>query len=157
MRPLLESEFHHDGRGPELQAIIWRGAVLVGFEYFNPEDVYEEESLKHLRIVRPEAYAFAGEEVHGSIVHTDGSKAAIHDLGATPWLKSFSQCHLTGCSHFQIMFYDEIFDIVGERIEAGLGRFPDEAQPNLPLQRTTFGRRRAAIPLGTRVEGGRTQ
>ena len=42
---LLEKEFHHDGRGPELQRVIWahKGVILKGFEYYNPEDVYEEE------------------------------------------------------------------------------------------------------------------
>jgi len=74
-------------------------------------------------------------------VHTKGSRAAVHDLGRTSWLESFKQQHLGGCSHFQVMFYDEVFDIICEGVEAGLGRYADGTQPNMPLQRTTLGRR----------------
>jgi hypothetical protein len=43
---LLESEFHHDGRRPELQRVVWAfdGKIPQGFDYYNPEDTYEEEN-----------------------------------------------------------------------------------------------------------------
>ncbi len=42
---LLENEFHHDGRGPKLQRVVWahNGVILIGFEYYNPKDVYEKK------------------------------------------------------------------------------------------------------------------
>ena len=63
---LLESKFHHDGRGPELQRVVWAydGKILQGFEYYNPEDAYEEESIKYLELVGVKAYSMAVEEVH---------------------------------------------------------------------------------------------
>lgn len=126
MKPILEAEFHHDGRGPELQRVIWGHANPKGFEYFNPEDEYVDASLRHLRLIKVEAFAFAGEEVHGAVVHTPGSQAAIHDLGKSPWLRTLNPRHLEDCSHFQIMFYDEIFDVVCRGIEAGSGPYVDD-------------------------------
>ena len=38
IEPTLAEDFYHDGRGPELQRVIWkfRGQILIGFEYYNP-------------------------------------------------------------------------------------------------------------------------
>ena len=96
-----------------------------GFEYFNPEDEYVDAALKHLRLIKVETFAFAGEEVHGDIVHTPGSQAAIHDLGKSRWLRTFNPAHLENCSHFQIRFYDEVFDVVCRGVEAGRGPYND--------------------------------
>jgi hypothetical protein len=134
MKPILELEFHHDGRGPELKRVIWSSSVPRGFEYFNPTDSYVAENLKHLRLVKVEAFAFAGEEVHGNIVTTAGTNAAIHNLGRTPWLQTFNPRHLDDCSHYQIMFYDEIFDVICQDIHADVGPFTGHAPPNKPMQ-----------------------
>lgn len=123
MRPILEAEFHHDGRGPELQRVVWGPSSPLAFEYFNPEDEYTDANLRHLRLVQVEAFASAGEEVHGGIVTTPGSKAAIHDLGRSVWLQSFKPRHVARCSHFQIMFYDDIFDVICSEILPGFGAF----------------------------------
>lgn len=121
---LLENEFHHDGRGPELQRVIWthEGVILKGFEYYNPEDVYEEKNIKHLELVGIETYSMAGEEVHGNILATGDSKASIFKVLNSPWLKQFNPAHLEECSHYQIMFYDEIYDVICKEIKAGKGR-----------------------------------
>ena len=122
---LLENEFHHDGRGPELQCVVWvhNGVILKGFEYYNPEDVYEEENIKHLELVGLEAYSMAGEEVHGNILAAGDSKAAIFKIVKSPWLKQFNPLHLEECDHYQIMFYDQIYDVICKEIMAGKGRF----------------------------------
>ena len=52
MKPILEAEFHHDGRGPELQRVIWSSSFPQGFEYFNPEDNSVAENLRHLRLAK---------------------------------------------------------------------------------------------------------
>ena len=95
-KPILESDFYHDGRGPELQRVVWklRGTVLVGFEYFNPDDKYVPDNLRHLVLEGVEAYSMASEEV---------------------------QSHLSECKHYQVMFYDEVFDLVCRGIKSGAG------------------------------------
>ena len=121
---LLENEFHHDGRGPELQKVIWahNGVILKGFEYYNPEDVYEEKNIKHLELIGIEAYSMASEEVHGNILATGESEASIFKIINSPWLKQFNQSHLDECNHYQIMFYDEIYDVICKEIKANIGR-----------------------------------
>jgi len=123
IKPILESDFYHDGRGPELQRVVWklRGAVLVGFEYFNPDDNYTPDNLKHLVVEGVEAYSMASEEVHGSILATGESKAAIFEVTDSEWLASLNQAHLSECKHYQVMFYDEVFDLVCRGIKSGLG------------------------------------
>ena len=49
--------------------------------------------------------------------------AAMFDLGKSEWLLSFSQRHLSSCHHFQLMFYDELFDIICERVSCHRGGF----------------------------------
>lgn len=123
-RPILEQTFYHDGRGPELQRVVWShsGRILVGFEYFNPDDVYEPEYLKHLKLVNVEAYSMAGEEVHGNTCAVPESKAAIWLVENSPWFPQFQQRHLVGCNHYQIMFYDEIYDVACKEIIPGKGQ-----------------------------------
>ena len=121
---LLENEFHHDGRGPELQRVVWayEGKLLRGFEYYNPEDIYKGKNIKHLELIGVEAYSMAGEEVHGDILATGDSKASIFRIENSSWLKQFNPAHLEECSHYQIMFYDEIYDVICKEIKAGKGR-----------------------------------
>ena len=121
---LLETELHHDGRGPELLRVVWvyEGKILLGFEYYNPEDTYDEESIKHLELVGVEAYSMTVEEVHGNILATGESKASIFRIEKSPWLKQYNSAHLDGCSHYQIIFYDEIYDVICKEIKAGNGR-----------------------------------
>ncbi|WP_127557482.1 hypothetical protein [Saccharospirillum alexandrii] len=122
-KPILDSDFYHDGRGPELQRVVWkpRGAVLVGFEYFNPDEEYVPDNLRHLVLEGVEAYSMASEEVHGSILATGESRAAIFEVMDSTWLASLNQAHLSNCKHYQVMFYDEVFDLVCRGIKSGLG------------------------------------
>lgn len=128
MKTILEDKFYHDGRGPDLQRVVWgrRGAELVGFEYFNPDDDYERTNLKYLRLLGVEAYAMAGEEVHGAILASSSSKAAIFQIDPSNWLKSFNPRHLDDCHHYQVMFYDEIFDVICREVIAGNGPLTEE-------------------------------
>ena len=121
---LFENEFHHEGRGPELQRVVWsqNGIILKGFEYYNPEDVFDEENIKHLELVGLEAYSMAGEEVHNNIFASNDSKAAIFKVLNSPWLNQLIPLHLQGCNHYQIRFYDEIYDVICKEINAGKGR-----------------------------------
>ncbi|MBF7074590.1 hypothetical protein ISG33_14385 [Glaciecola sp. MH2013] len=122
--PILENDFYHDGRGPELHRVRWKenGVVLVGFEYFNPDDEYTPENLKHLALERVEAYSMSSVEVHGNILATSDCKAAIFEVKSSGWLASFNQSHLSECKHYQIMFYDEIYDVICGNIKVGAGK-----------------------------------
>ena len=121
--PVLENGFYHEGRGPELQKVYWAngGSTLVGFSYYNPDDVYDNENLKHLRLEKVEAFMMAGEEVHPEILYSGKSKAAIVKVNDSKWLRQFKSPHVSDCSHFQVSFYDEIFDIICKEIVAGKG------------------------------------
>ena len=122
-RSILDTHFYHDGRGPELQRVIWRnnGITLIGFEFYNPDDIYEEKNIKNIELVKVEAFALASEEVHGNIMATGDSLAAIYEVLDYDWIKSFQPRHLSKCKHFQIMFYDEIYDVICEDIVSGSG------------------------------------
>lgn len=124
IEPFLESDFYHDGRGPELQKVRWKsnGVILVGFEYFNPDDEYIPDNLKHLILDSVEAYSMSSDEVHGNILATGDSKAAIFEVKDSEWLASFNQAHLSECKHYQIMFYDEIYDVICKQITVGMGQ-----------------------------------
>jgi hypothetical protein len=37
-------------------------------------------------------------------------QAAVVNLGKSDWLNRFAQTHLVRCSHFRLMFYDQIID-----------------------------------------------
>jgi hypothetical protein len=126
-RPILIKEFYHDGRGPELQRVCWKyeGKVLAGFEYYNPDDVYDDDHLKHLILKKVQVFAMAGDEVHGNILATGETKAAIFRVINSEWKKTFLKSHIQDCEHYQIMFYDEIYDVICEAIFAGNGPFPE--------------------------------
>lgn len=120
----LESRFHNNGHGPELQRAVWAydGKILQGFEYYNPEDPYTEESIKHLELIGVEAYSMAVEEVHGNIQVNGESRASIVKIENSSWLKQYNPACIDGCCHYQIIFYDEVYDVICREIKAGDGR-----------------------------------
>lgn len=120
----LVSEFYSDGRGPELQQVVWtvNGSNLVGFEYFNPDVEYKPENLMHLILQDVRAYQMSLEEIHSNIQASTNSKAAIFEIIDSSWLKTFKQDLVKEYKHFQIIFYDEIFDVVCKHIKCGRGR-----------------------------------
>lgn len=98
------------------------GVVLDGFEYYNPNDKHTETELKNIKLINVEAHQMASEEVHGNIISMAEKKAAIFEVINSEWIKTFQQHHLSKCRHYQIIFYDEIYDVVCESIIAGHGR-----------------------------------
>jgi hypothetical protein len=117
--------FYHDGRGPELDRIHWgfRDTNLQAIEYRNPDD----SSLKHVRIHGFQVVQITPEEVIdyrelGQRLHRD-RPAAMYDLGKSEWFKSFNPRHLSDCSHFQLVFYDELFDIICESVTCHTGAY----------------------------------
>jgi hypothetical protein len=121
--PLFESHFYHDGRGPELQRVIWKfdGVMLHGFEFYNPDDKHSEDNLRNLSFEKIEAFSMSGEEVHGGILANGETNAAIFEVQGSTWLSLLNQSHLADCKHYQIMFYDEIYDVVARGPVFGVG------------------------------------
>lgn len=117
--------FYNDGRGPTLVR-VHRGinnVNTVAIDYRNPD----EEKLRHLKFYGLQVEMITPEEVIGYKQLGDSlSKhhpASILDLGKSIWLKTFTDLHLEKCSHYQILFYDELFDVICEGIQAIEGGF----------------------------------
>ena len=127
---VYEDQFYCDGRGPELKTVVWRkkGISLHGFEYFNPDDVFDDKNIKNLVLEQVEAFAMAGEEVHGKIRATGDSKGGIYQIKNSEWKNSFSQLHLNDCEHYQIMFYDQIYDVICRKILPGKGKIKNSTE-----------------------------
>jgi hypothetical protein len=129
--PILRQDFYHDGRGPELQKVHYagRGQVISAVDYFNPDDVYAAENLKHLIFIRPQVFMFTPEEVYShrrdKVDWSKFDRAGIVCLGKSAWLRSFNQQHLSKCDHYQVMFYDEYLDIICEGVGARTGGYSE--------------------------------
>ena len=130
-RPIAASDFYADGRGPELQRVIWgaRGQWLQAIEYYNPDDVYDAAHLRHVSFHGFQVVAITPEEVIDyrglrTAFSTHAPAAAI-DCGQSPWFQSFAQRHLGRCSHFQLLFYDDLFEIICEQLTFSRGPYSD--------------------------------
>ena len=60
-------------------------------------------------------------DVHDCILANTKCVAAIFEVLNSNWLLSFNQDEIAGCKHFQIMFYDEIYDVVCKSVLTGKG------------------------------------
>ena len=112
-------EFHFDGRGPELRRAIWdeRGTTLLAVDYRDTNG-----ALRHVRFYAPQVVMFRPEEVVGH-----RAEGGATDLGRSAWLQSFHQQHLASCRHFQLLFYDEMLDIICESLQFADGAFTPTA------------------------------
>lgn len=122
-KPVLIEKFYCEGRGPELTRIHWAysGRILRAIDYINPD----EAEPKHLFFIGVQVFMITPEEVIdyrnlSNSWHTF-RPAGILCFGKSLWLKTFSPQHLEKCSHYQIMFYDELLDIICENIEVREG------------------------------------
>jgi hypothetical protein len=125
--PIHTTAFYHDGRGPTLQKVHWDagGTILRAIDYVNPND--EGVALKHVAFLKPQVAMVTPEEVidYGR-VGSDLSRhkpAAMFDLGRSDWLRSFAPRHLERCRHFQLFFYDELFEVLAEGVNCRVGAF----------------------------------
>jgi hypothetical protein len=132
LTPINVDSFYHDGRGPELHRVHWRydGRVLAAADYSNHDD-FGESGLRHIKFARVQVIQVTPEEVvnYGALgsALAEHRPAAMFDLGDSPWLRSFSPRHLSRCRHFQLMFYDQLFDVICEGLTCHLGAFPYDA------------------------------
>ena len=125
--PYLIDKFTNDGRGPVLEKVHWayNGATLRAIDFQNLDD-----KLQYLFFVGVQVFMFTPEEVINYITISplwrENRKAGIICLGKSEWLKSFSPRHLDKCNHYQIMFYDELLDVICEGIEVRDGSYRTE-------------------------------
>jgi hypothetical protein len=130
--PIHVDAFLHDGRGPEIQRVHWSelGSTLLAIDYYNPADPYDAAHLRHVRFLKPQVVMVTPEEVIGDglgDLPAQHRGAAMFDRGQSTWLRSFQQRHLGKCRHYQLLFYDELFDVIAEGIEVMPGGFVREA------------------------------
>ncbi len=98
------------------------GSQVRAIDYQNPD----EETLRHVRFVRPQVVMITPEEViaHGEqLTLVQSSRAAILDLGRSNWLQSFHGDHLVHCHHYQLLFYDDLFEVICEGVSCHDGGF----------------------------------
>jgi hypothetical protein len=130
-RPIHIEEFWHEGRGPELHRVLWNasGSSVRAIEYVNPNWSDADSDLRHVLFVAPQVVQITPDEVIGAeqmgTRYIDYRPAAMFDLGRTAWLESFAQTHLVNCRHIQMLFYDELIDIICESVACGVGRADD--------------------------------
>ncbi len=128
-------EFWREGRGPELHRILWNvsGTLIRGIEYLNPDwgpDL--QASLRHVLFEGAQVVQITPEEVIGlhqlGSRYQDRSRASMFDLGRSSWLQSFARRHLAHCHHIQLLFYDQLVDVICERVICGTGPAPDSLE-----------------------------
>jgi hypothetical protein len=123
--PILADKFYCDGRGPELIKVHWAysGHTLRAIEFVNPN----ETDTKHLFFVGVQVAMFTPEEVINyenlNQLWQISRPAGILCLGKSAWLKSYNQRHLERCAHYQVMFYDDLLDVICESIEIREGSY----------------------------------
>ena len=125
--PYLVEEFTMDGRGPVLEKVHWayNGATLRAIDFQNLDD-----EIQHLFFTGVQVFMFTPEEVINyptiNQLWSENRKAGIICLGKSEWLQSFSPRHLDKCNHYQIMFYDELLDVICENVEVRNGSYRTE-------------------------------
>lgn len=129
-QPVNLDEFWRDGRGPELRRVVWNadGTVILAIEYLNPDWTNEETDLRHVIIKRPQAVQITPEEVvspdqYGTR-YVDHPRAAMFDLGRSDWLESFMPTHLVSSRHVQMLFYEQLIDVVCDGVRCAAGEAP---------------------------------
>jgi hypothetical protein len=128
IHPIYIEFFYSDGRGPELARFCWgyRNDLLEAAEFMLP-DAVSGDDLRFVRFLRPQVVMITPEEVinyaNMSSYLIKYRPAAMFDLGKSDWFKSFSQRHLQKCSHYQLLFYDQLLDVIAEGVEFGKGKF----------------------------------
>jgi hypothetical protein len=102
------------------------GSSIRAVEYLNPDwsgDLTAD--LRHVVIEKAQVIQITPEEVISAAQfgsrYGDHRPAAMFDLGRSPWLESFAPDHLGRCRHIQMLFYDQMFDVICEGVRCGRG------------------------------------
>lgn len=98
------------GSGPQLEKVRWddSGKNLIGFEYTIPDDYIR----RFITLEKVMVFCNSSKEVHGNILFSNSTKAGIIKIVNSEWKKSFNQSRLADSNHFQIIFNDDIYDLI---------------------------------------------
>jgi hypothetical protein len=127
IRPVHIEIFYGDGRGPDLRRICWSDRGRLEAIEFTPNDYALKDDLHHVRFTGLQVVMITPEEV---INYTKMNPylakhrpAMMFDLEKSEWLRAFSPMHLAKCRHYQLLFYDELVDVIAEGVVFGKGPF----------------------------------
>jgi hypothetical protein len=85
-------------------------------------------NLRHVLFERAQVVQITPKEVVSAAQignrYASADRAAMFDLGRSRWLQSFSPTHLERCRHVQMLFYDQLVDVICEGIACGRGSAP---------------------------------
>ncbi len=128
--PVATEVFYASGRGPILRRVVSSaGGRIRALEFYRIDEPSDASHVRHVRIIKPQVFMVTPEEVinysEWASSFSQHVGAAALDLGHSEWLRSFSPLHLSKCRHFQLLFYDELFDIICESLEFGDGEYDD--------------------------------
>lgn len=111
-----------------MDRVYWStdGRDIKAVDYRNPDD----RVLRHAKFIKAQIVMITPEEViDASRLDPAFQKGVgIVNLGKSDWLNSFTPTHLTRCEHYQLLFYDELLDVICEGLEFSDG--PYEAISN---------------------------
>lgn len=120
---LYEKDIYHNGRGPIIEKTYYNetGTIIKAVDFINPSP---NSKTKHLIFINPQVFMFTPEEVYNyNIDYSKTNHGVIINLGKSKWFNNFNPYHLQACNHYQILFYDEILDIICENIFLKKGKF----------------------------------
>ena len=114
--------------------MYWRdhGRILRAIDYYNPDSTHDEEHLRHVELAGMQVVQITPEEVLGPGMFADAegqnAPAALFDLGKDEWFQRFTPRHLERCSHYQLMFYEELIDVICENVICRKGSYMPHAR-----------------------------
>ena len=87
------------------------------------EDVYHLtfSGLQVVEVIPEEVIDYEGGGLCDALIKH--RPAALFDAGRSAWLATFSQRHLGRCTHYRILFYDELFEIIAEGLKIEKGKY----------------------------------
>jgi hypothetical protein len=144
--PYETESFGFDGRGPELKRYIhdfdriaadtFTDRALPPGEVTGAEYCWSERSGSHWVIFEGlQVIQTVPEEVcsYWFLDHLPPGcrHLGILEIGDSEWRASFNQRHSAKCTHFILLFYDEILEIICERLVFGVGEFHVSQHPEL--------------------------
>ena len=123
IEPIHTELFNCYEGSPELQRVWWtdRGRTLGGIDYGGDGEMHVDFTGVQVVMITPD-------EVVGENQFADVEGrfpgAAMFNCGRSDWLQSFDGSHLARCSHFRLVFEDEVVDVICESVECGHGSPP---------------------------------
>jgi hypothetical protein len=111
--------------------LIWdtRGTTLLAADYDCPDDHQGGNGIHHIRFRDAQVVQITPDEVAGQQQRFRESALspppASYALGQDGWFRSFNSFHLEGMQHFQLIFYDDVLDVICSGLDCVAGPYSD--------------------------------